>query len=300
MAKKRTIREFDNIDDGPAVNITIHGAVTSLSPVKRGRCSIFFDGMLADETSKIRLVEFDVAQQKKLQDFQLKKIPVELVNCEVKEFRYGEGYQLMLKSGSGIKESSKIMDVSTLIIENELSSKQITLDQMPGMELFTKVTVTVKAIEVNDAVQLSEKVKQDIVIADRSVTSRVTLWEEHVGALQQGKSYILKNFVVRVYQLTKYLGMGGYATAIVLTDDIGEVHVASNIQIEEVTLKNVVIVGIPHLDTHKACLQCKARVEPLTPPLGRCSKRECKMLQRFDLCTDHTTAKLMLMHQVDG
>ena len=37
-----------------------------------------------------------------------------------------------------------------------------------------------------------------------------------------------------------------------------------------------------------------------TPPLGRCSKRECKMLQIFDLCTDHTTAKLMLMHQADG
>ena len=66
--------------------------------------------MLADETSKIRLVGFDVAQQKKLQDFQLKKIPVELVNCAVKESRYCEGYQLMLKSGSGIKESSKIMN----------------------------------------------------------------------------------------------------------------------------------------------------------------------------------------------
>ena len=38
--------------------------------------------------------------------------------------------------------------------------------------------------------------KQDIVIAYRSATSRVTLWEEHVGAMEQGKSYILKNFVV--------------------------------------------------------------------------------------------------------
>ena len=45
-----------------------------------------------------------MAQQKKLKDFQLKKIPVDLVNCEVKESRYGEGYQLMFKSGSGIKE----------------------------------------------------------------------------------------------------------------------------------------------------------------------------------------------------
>ena len=127
MAKNGQLENFTTDDvDGPAVNTTTHGAVISLSPVKRGRHSIFFDGMLSNETSKIRLVGFDVAQQKKLQDFQLKKIPVELVNCEVKESRYGEGYQPMLKSGSGIKESSKIMDISTLIVENELSSKQIT------------------------------------------------------------------------------------------------------------------------------------------------------------------------------
>ena len=119
------------------------------------------------------------------------------------------------------------MDVSTLIVENELSSKQITLDQLPGMELFTKVTVTVKAIEVNDAVQLSEKMKQDIAIADRSATSKVTLWEEHVGALEQGKNYILKKFVVRVYQSTKYLGMGGDATKIVLTDHVKPLKISS-------------------------------------------------------------------------
>ena len=41
----------------------------------------------------------------------------------------------------------------------------------------------------------------------------------------------------------------------------------------------------------------KARVEP---PLGRCLKPECKMLQRFDLCIDHTTAKLLLMYEMDG
>jgi hypothetical protein len=28
-----------------------HGAITSLSPVKKGRNSIFIDGMLADDTS---------------------------------------------------------------------------------------------------------------------------------------------------------------------------------------------------------------------------------------------------------
>ena len=101
-----------------------------------------------------------------------------------------------------------------------------------------------------------------------------------------------------VYQLTKYLSMAGDATKIIPVEDIGVVAAASDTNDED--LHNVVIVGVPHLDKHKACLQCKARVEPLTPPLGRCSKPECKMLQRFDLCLDHTTAKLLLMYETDG
>ena len=32
-------------------------------------------------------------------------------------------------------------------------------------------------------------------------------------------------------------------------------------------LQNVQIVGVPQLHSYNACLQCKARVEPLTPPL---------------------------------
>ena len=158
-----------------------------------------------------------------------------------------------------------------------------------------------KAIKVNDTVQLSEKMKQDIIVADQTATARVTLWEDNVGAFTEGRSYILKNFVVRVYQSTKYLSMGGDATEIVPIEDIGMVAAASDInEEEEVTLHNVVIIGVPHLDTQKACLQCKARVKPITPPLGRCSKPECKMIQRFDLCIDHTAAKLLLMHEMDG
>ena len=44
-------------------------------------------------------------------------------------------------------------------------------------------------------------------------------------------------------------------------------------------------------------LFCKARVEPHTECLGKCSK--CMMMQRFDLCTQHTTAKFMLLYDDD-
>ena len=31
----------------PLSNVTVHSAMTAISPVKKGRCSLFFDGMLA-------------------------------------------------------------------------------------------------------------------------------------------------------------------------------------------------------------------------------------------------------------
>ena len=80
------------------------------------------------------------------------------------------------------------------------------------MALF-QVIVMVKVIKVYDTLQLPEKVKQDIIVDDETGTARVTQWEDSVGAFEEG---ILENFVVRVYQSTKYLRMGGDATKIVL------------------------------------------------------------------------------------
>ena len=73
--------QIDDVD-GPIANtsIIIHGAITSLSPVKKGGNSNFFDRTLADETSKIQVVGFDVQQQRKLNNYHQKNIHVELIN----------------------------------------------------------------------------------------------------------------------------------------------------------------------------------------------------------------------------
>ena len=62
-----------------------------MSPVKKGWKAMFFDGVLADETSQIRLVGFQGMQQQKLNDYHKKNIAVALENCEVKPARQGEG-----------------------------------------------------------------------------------------------------------------------------------------------------------------------------------------------------------------
>ena len=65
-------------------------------------------------------------------------------------------------------------------------------------------------------------------------------------------------------------------------------------------INNVIVVGVSYFDTYISCLQCKARVEPHTDRLGKCSNIDCKMMQRLDLCPQHTRAKLMLQYDEDG
>ena len=62
---------------------------------------------------------------------------------------------------------------------------------------------------------------------------------------------------------------------------------------------NVEIIGVSQLDSYRACLKCKARVEPLTPPPRKCSKLGCGMMQRYDRCQKQLSAKLMVMWSDD-
>ena len=301
MAKKRSHDEIENIDDvnGPMSSTSIHSAVVTLSPVKKGRKAMFFDGMLADDTSQIRLVGFQGMQQRKLNDYYQRNIPVELENCEVKPAR-GEGYEVMLKSSMLIKQSPKNLDATLLMADNATASKTIILSSLESLDMFQKVTVNIKVMELKDETQVEGKVKQDVYVADESGTARVSVWEGNVNFVKIDQSYCLKNFMVREYQSTKYLTMLKEGSQTIPIEDIGAVAEQGDRDDKLWVINNVTVAGVPYFDTYKSCLQCKARVKPHSDCLGKCSKKDCMMLQRFDLCTQHTTAKLMLLYDKDG
>lgn len=98
---------------------------------------------------------------------------------------------------------------------------------------------------------------------------------------------------------SKYLTMKGEGAEPIPIKDIGTVALQTDADPDcEVTLQNVTIVGVLHLDTLRACLNCKGQVEPQTPLLGKCSRSDCRMMQRYNLCTENTVGKLMLIMKV--
>ena len=150
MAKKRSYEEIENIDDVDGCT-SIHGAVVTLSPLKKGRKATFFDGLLADETSQ---VGFQGMQQRKLNDYHQKNIAVTLENCEVKPARQGEGYEVMLKTSTLIKQSPKKLDVASLMADIATASKTVTLSSLESLDVFQKVTVNIKVVELKDEAQV--------------------------------------------------------------------------------------------------------------------------------------------------
>ena len=69
----------------------------------------------------------------------------------------------------------------------------------------------------------NDKRKQEIIIADNSALSKISLWEENIGKLEAGKSYKLENFMVREYASEKFLSMGREGSRIEAIADIGDI-----------------------------------------------------------------------------
>jgi len=293
--------ELHNFDDvsQPYPNANLHAVVKSLSPVKKGRHSIYFDGVLTDGSSTLRMVGFRSEQQKRLSAFSRDKTPISLQNCEIKQSRQGHQMEVMLKNSTQIVKSPKVIEVPDEEDIPEIPAV-ITLSQIRHIQQFQKVSTEVKVLVKREPIYVSTgKMKQDVIVADHTSTMKVTLWEDYVDFMEEDKSYSLTDFVVREYNCHQYLSMPKEGATIAPIEDIGEVEQPdddSDLELVGSQVSNAQIIGVPQLESYKSCLKCKARVEPLTAPLGRCSKGDCAMMQRYDLCTEQLSARLLVLH----
>ena len=160
-----------------------------------------------------------------------------------------------------------------------------------------KISANVKSFaSFQHEVGQEKRVKRDALIADHTGYTKVVLWEHNINSLTEGKSYNLKNIYVREYQSNKHLSMPKSGFEICLIHDLpNTITPSSNNDDEQFTaISQVQVIGVPQVDIYRSCLQCKARVEPCTPPLGKCKKGECQMMQLFDLCPKQISTRVLL------
>ena len=151
------LEEVDSLEE-PVSTASLHAVVSSLSPVKKGRNSDYFEGTLTDGKSTVRLVGFKRSQQSKIKRFMDKQQPILLDDCEIKrldvakEWNNAEGfyYHHFL---------SEIFKQIMFIWNNNLFSK----------DEYEKVSVNIKVLNVLDSITVpTGKKTQEAIIADSS------------------------------------------------------------------------------------------------------------------------------------
>ena len=279
---------------------TVHGVICSLSPMKKSRgsrCS-YFDGTLSDGKGSMRFVGFSSRLQCEMEQYHSKNETVQLKECQIKQARRGDKFEVILKSDSGVKKSSLPVDLSKLP-KDVSESPVVAIKDIESLRKFDRVTVRVKVKELMDQEVIPDgSVKQDALVADSTGLMRVSVWGDYVGKLRLDVCYSLTNFMVKEYFGAKYLTMGRSPRSEI--EEIVDIGTVSSTGDGEVALKrelkNAEVVGVDELDKHKSCFRCKARVEPPATgcDIGKCSRLECGMLQRYEACADQWSAKLVV------
>ena len=295
MARKRLLYEVDTFEkvQEPVSNASLHATLTSLSPLKKGKHSVYFDGTLTDGTTERRFVGFSSEQQKKLASFHSSHTPAHLSNCELKKARQGDEMEVLLKKFTKISESPKKINIPDSTVDT--APPVIQLRQLSTLQAFQKVNVDVRVVHIHEPkIVTGGKKKQEVVVSDSTATAHLTLWEDNVDTMEEESCYSLKAIVVRQYEdFPKYLSMARNGSTIDPISDIGTFvpYDSDNEDDQRRELDCATIIAVIHFGTYKGCLVCKARVESTNPPLGRCTK--CSILQCMEKCPDQLSAKLV-------
>lgn len=115
MAAKRKREEGLEVlqIEAPCEKVTVHGLVTSLSPIKASKKNDsvkYFNANLTNGKKSIRVVSFSPNIHTQMEKFQMEATPVALSDCQVKEVssqfsKSGENFEIVASNHSTVEIS---------------------------------------------------------------------------------------------------------------------------------------------------------------------------------------------------
>ena len=272
--------------------------------MKKSKTCSYFDGEMTDGKSCIRVFGFDAGVRKKLAFYEENKEAVTISKCEVKNSRRGKDLEVLVTKNTDLSTSDQHFDLDT---SSSAVSKgmgtTIELSELQDKEKYQCVNMKVKAIREEEIEEVPGGKKiQNIIIADKTATARLTVWEAEIGKIEAGKSYDLTGLVVREFRGRKFLSTSKDKSNIVDAEDIGEVadETAGDNSPTNMTnpsyswVHNIRVIGVMNLDKYNCCINCSTKLVPDAEDLdlGHCSK--CQMVQCLESANKGLMAKLML------
>ena len=97
MASSDDVTKEFTTDAATSENAIVHGVITSLSPMKKGKASNFFHANFSDGDTQLRLVGFQDAQRKRLSYFEKDSSGITVEHCKIKRARQSYDMEVILK-----------------------------------------------------------------------------------------------------------------------------------------------------------------------------------------------------------
>ena len=284
-------------------SVTVHGVITSLSPMKESKTKVkYFRGTIADQSMKVPVVSFEPKLWKRLNQSHENCSSVALVNCNIQEARNKTSgdYEIVASSRTEVTESERQFEIDASEDED-----QVTVDKLCQLapNSITSIVAKVENVEAPVSVQsktkLQQLVKQDCFIADETGMCRLVLWEENIGTVKKGETYKFKKMLVRKFNGVNYLSKTE-ESAIEHADDIGEVN-TDFVQHEDTTCTQKAVVGeiisVLSCEEYLCCSECNSKIEP-KGACGTCTR--CCTMVRLSKCPTSTTARIKIERDGGG
>ena len=286
----------------PQSHATINGMVASVSPIKPSK---YFDGELTDGDTIIRFVGFRKEQRQLLHSFCEEKKPITIKNCQVQWNKFKNHLEVVLKSASQVELSQTEFDIPNL---KTVGSSEITLDELEDYEEYSRVTFKAQVKKVGEPHTVGGgKLKQEILLCDSTSSATLTLWEDDINMMIEGKSYQMNRLVVRSFLGKNHLSMPPSGASIEEINDLENV-IATTSSITEGEhdeyLTNVTISGVQQLESLHICINCKKEIHPASDTVTTCAHCEttqregnCRQTAKLFIKTEHTRITVRAYHE---
>ena len=155
-----------------------------------------------------------------------------------------------------------------------------------------QISVLVQVQKIGERQEVKQALfKQDATLADKTGHIQLTLWQNDIDKLEEGKTYRLQNLIVKSFSGRKYLSTPKAGLSSTLEEDMEDVVCDPDTSslTEELVAE---VVGVADVDTRKGCIKCRSTVDEIDHNTGICSR--CSMTQRLDRCPKELVVKLVI------
>ena len=161
--------------------------------MKAGKTCKYFDAKIADDRSSVRFCGFNSTIHRKLEESYENGEPVLLDGCEIRKTRQGDSFEGIVKNGTEILKSLKSFQITK-------DKSLVSLEKVKELSEYECIAVRAKVMHANEIIELRSGSKvQEVTIA--VITGHVTLnaWKEHLGKIEEGCCFEMKDLMVREF-----------------------------------------------------------------------------------------------------